>query len=162
MDSDTNSYKVFLMKHDGDLLKIADVQTLGHSDEYNYRINIVECPFKSVNEFNYNLVRLIAKDCSSVTARIDRLNALPIIVKQSEDIEGEIFKILRYRRCTVYLVQQNSNKGKRYLAYFSDKIMHSAQCFGTDMYHVLKSEIIEEIKNYLKCCTEDVEKYFGI
>ena len=76
---------------------------------------------------------------------------------EAEDIKGKIIYIMRYRRCTVYLVIQTSSLGTRLLAYLYSKIKHSAQSFGTGCHQVDKKDILEHFpKDFL-------EKYkFGL
>ncbi len=51
-------------------------------------------------------------------------NKEPNITIKSDDITILIFRKILYRRCTVYLVSQSSDKGSRILAYLYSKINH--------------------------------------
>ena len=76
---------------------------------------------------------------------------------EAEDIKGKIIYIMRYRRCTVYLVIQTSALGTRLLAYLYSKIKHSAQSFGTGCHQVDKKDILKHFPKDL------LEKYkFGL
>ena len=48
-----------------------------------------------------------------------------------DDKTATLFDVLRYRRCTVYLVCMQYENKVRQLAFFYDKIMHSRESFGT-------------------------------
>lgn len=109
-----------------------------------HNININKTPINSVNIFNKNVLNIIADDGTYVNTHIQ----VPIDLPQVEDISGRIFYIMRYRRCTVYLIHQESSRGERFLAYLSDKIVHSGECFGTNINHVKKSDIINVISEH--------------
>ena len=99
----------------------------------------------SVLEFNTLMFDIIYKDNGYDTdVNIDI---------EAEDIKGKIIYIMRYRRCTVYLVIQKSNLGTRLLAYLYSKIKHSAQSFGTGCHQVDKKDILEHFPSDLvgKC-----------
>jgi len=163
------TFNVLIMCNDSSLQHVGTVTTSGYisnkqpldKSNVTHKFTINEILVDSVNIFNQNILTIIANDCTSYFTHIDRHCQLPIVLPCSEDINGTIFKILRYRRCTVYLVHQISLRGERYLAYFSDKIVHSGECFGIDSYGVGKDKIIEEIHTYH---TNDIsiENMFGI
>jgi len=99
----------------------------------------------SVSKFNTLMFDIIYKDKGYETdVNIDI---------EAEDIKGKIIYIMRYRRCTVYLVIQKSNLGTRLLAYLYSKIKHSAQSFGTGCHQVDKKDILEHFPSDLvgKC-----------
>ena len=144
-----SSYNILLMQKNSELKKIGTIIT----NESITNIVIVPTLVRSVNIFNQNILQIISENPR---------NNLPITIPGIEDIEGKIFKILRFRRCTVYLIEQNSINGIRFLAYFSDKIVHSGECFGTSAEYVTKQYILEEISNVLKVSPELIETNFGI
>lgn len=167
-----STFNVLLMEHSGSLKTIGNITSSGYFDyeshqheidtsNINHQKNIIKIPIKSVYEFNKQLLEIIAIDCMHIYTKI-RDRDLPVKLLQVEDITGSIFKILRYRRCTVYLVHQTSSRGERYLAYFSDKIVHSAECFGTDSTHVKRETIFDEILNSAHISKENLETKFGI
>jgi hypothetical protein len=143
-----SSYNILLMQKNSELKKIGSITT----SETSTNIFIIPTVVRSVNIFNQNILQIISNNP----------NNLPIIIPGIEDIEGKIFKILRFRKCTVYLIEQNSINGIRFLAYFSDKIMHYGECFGTSVEYVTKQYILEEISNVLKLSPELIEDNFGI
>ena len=147
-----SSYNILLMQKNSELKKIGTITT----SETSTNIFIVPTLVRSVNIFNQNILQIISNNPNNPN------NNLPIIIPGIEDIEGKIFKILRFRRCTVFLIQQNSINGIRFLAYFSDKIFHSGECFGTSIEYVTKQYILEEISNVLKLSPELIEDNFGI
>jgi hypothetical protein len=84
----------------------------------------------------------------------------------SGDITLNIFDIMRYRRCTIFLCKQNSIRGNRYIAYISTKILHFASSFGTSQNFVYNDTIILHIKKYLTKhnlpSIDEVEELFGL
>lgn len=121
---------VFILKNDKSLQKIGTI------DDVKNEIRINAISVESVNYFNEQLFAFIKAD-SGIDTDID-FNI------KSYDITGIVFHILRWRRCTGYLVIQKSNRGIRYICYLYDKIKHNAQCFGTTCEFV--SENIDKIK----------------
>lgn len=144
-----SSFNILLMQKNSELKKIGTITTSNTSTN----IFIVPTLVRSVNIFNQNILQIISNNPN---------NNLPIIIPGIEDMEGKIFKILRFRRCTVFLIEQNSINGIRFLAYFSDKIIHSGECFGTSIEYVTKQYILEEISDVLKLSPELIEDNFGI
>lgn len=86
----------------------------------------------TVNEsmlFDYNkkILEYIAEDKEYKT------DVLPPHKIVSNDIIGHVIHILRWRRCTAYLVIQTSDTKKvRCVCYLYTKIKHSSSSFGTD------------------------------
>jgi len=58
-----------------------------------------------------------------------------------ENIKASIIGVMRYRRCTVFLVSQNSSRGQRYMAYAYHKIKHGGS-FGTGCTHLSYGDIV--------------------
>jgi hypothetical protein len=121
---------IYIMKSDGSLQVVSKV---GTSEPNNIVIN--ETPISSVNDINRQLTTYIVSDTNTYG------NEEPNITIKSDDITILIFRKILYRRCTVYLVSQSSDKGSRILAYLYSKINHSAQSFGTDCFNVKMADI---------------------
>jgi len=126
---------IYIMKSDGSLQVVSEVDT---SKTNNIVIN--ETPISSVNNINRQLTTYIVSDKDIYG------NKEPNITIKSDDITILIFRKILYRRCTVYLVSQSSDKGSRILAYLYSKINHSAQSFGTDCFNVK----MDDIKKYIE------------
>lgn len=137
--SDKQDY-VYIMKSDHTLQKIGTITSS------NNMVNVNKIGISSVDNFNSQLLDYIKYDNSYST------NVFHVI--ESEDIFGIVFYILRWRRCTGYLVIQKSNRGVRYLCYLYSKIKHSAQSFGTSCenvdYSVIKEAFIKHKTDYMK------------
>jgi hypothetical protein len=159
-------YSVLLMTKDGLLQTIGSINTSGYIEyvskpdmsNVNHEININKIRINSVNIFNENILKVIADDCTYVNTHVK----VPFDIDPVKDISGQIFHIMRYRRCTVYLIHQESSRGERILAYLSDRIMHSGECFGTSVKQVSKEEIIREICESTGISKEKIEEQFGI
>ena len=121
---------IYIMKSDGSLLEVPKV---GTSEPNN--IVIKKTPISAVNDINRQLTTYIVSDKDIYG------NKEPNITIKSDDITILIFRKILYRRCTVYLVSQSSDKGSRILAYLYSKINHSAQSFGTDCFNVKMADI---------------------
>lgn len=130
---------VYIMNDDKSLIDIGSIES--GSGEISFE-NEEFLP-SSVSKFNTLMFDIIYKDKGYKT---------DIDIK-AEDIKGKIIYIMRYRRCTVYLVIQKSNLGTRLLAYLYSKIKHSAQSFGTGCHQVDKKDILEHFPSDLvgKC-----------
>lgn len=136
---------VYIMKDDNSLIDIGSIKSV--SGEISFK-NSGYLP-SSVLEFNTLMFDIIHKDEGYDTD-------VNIDIK-AKDIKGKIIYIMRYRRCTVYLVIQTSALGTRLLAYLYSKINHSSQSFGTGCHQVQKKDILEHFPRDL------VEKYkFGL
>ena len=74
-----------------------------------------------------------------------------IIGPLSDQMKFQFLSVMRYRRCTVYIVvQYSSNTSQtRILAYGCDAIRHSAQCFGTSLESVSREDIVNYIDGEL-------------
>jgi len=151
-------YTILIMKTDGDLQRVGSITSSGkiriatihniNTSGVAHNISINDIPINFVNRFNRELVRIIAED--NLYGDITRINRpkkqFPISMNQIGDINGYIYKILRYRHCTIYLVYQTSSIGIRYLAYFSDKVAHSSNALGNSgCSTITKDTIISEI-----------------
>ena len=97
-----------------------------------------------VNEFNSQIIDYIYNDNGIGQDAEEWFRA--------GDIIGVCYHIIRWRRCTAYLVIQFSDIGVRNLCYFSDEIKHHAQCFGTSMESVDKNQVF-------KCIEENSKKF---
>ena len=126
---------IYIMKSDGSLLEVPKV---GTSEPNN--IVIKKTPISAVNDINRQLTTYIVSDKDIYG------NKEPNITIKSDDITILIFRKILYRRCTVYLVSQSSDKGSRILAYLYSKINHSAQSFGTDCFNVKMADIKKYIE----------------
>lgn len=132
---------VYIMNDDDSLIDIGSIE----SGSAKILLKNAEFLPSSVLEFNTKIFSEIYKDKGYDTdVNIDI---------EAEDIKGKIIYIMRYRRCTVYLVIQKSNLGTRLLAYLYSKIKHSAQSFGTGCHQVQKKDILEHFPSDLvgKC-----------
>ena len=108
---------VYLLKNDKSLYNLGTIND--DTNEIRINLNLVQ----SVNYFNEQIFTYIKNDSGN------KSNVLYFV--ESEDIKGMIFHIIRWRRCTAFLVIQKSALGVRYLCYMYDKIKHSANSFGT-------------------------------
>ena len=147
---------VFIMKTNGTYQKIGDIVESGSdsnskSDSKNKVIIDPSIAVNTINVFNRKILEFIKDDNGY----------LPECMKyvESGDIRGIILHIMRWRRCTGYLVFQQSNQGNRHLFYIHDKIKHSARCFGTSMEHVEMSLVKEAFKNKIPILLKKIEKY---
>ena len=61
-----------------------------------------------------------------------------------------MFAIMRWRRCTAYLLIQKSNNKVKYVAYLYDKVEHSATSFGTSCHASLIQDIKAEFVKHKK------------
>jgi len=95
-----------------------------------------------VNEFNSQIIDYIYND-NGIGDNVEKWF-------RAGDIIGVCYHILRWRRCTAYLVIQFSDRGTRYLCYFSDEIKHHAQSFGTSMENVDKNQVFKWIEENSK------------
>lgn len=129
-------FNIHILKKDFSPIKIATI------NRETSKITTVDIGLSSVDNFNSQVCKYIFNDKGYKTEDDEWF--------QSEDIKGVCFHILRWRRCTAYLVIQFSPRGTRYLCYFSDEIKHSAQSFGTSMEDVDKEEVFQCLENNLK------------
>lgn len=135
MDATENNQidHIHIMRKDGSLKVVGEI-------ERNTKQITIEDSDKlpaSVVKFNKQLLSFIVSDKG-----IENSPNLHIV---ADDIQGHLFEIVRYRRCTVYLVIQISTLGVRYLAYIYDKIMHHGQSFGTSASMIKKSDIMDKL-----------------
>lgn len=135
MDSTENNQidYVHIMRKDGTLKVVGEIQRTSKQ----FKINDSDKLPASVVKFNNRIFSFIANDRG-----IENNPNLHIV---EDDIHGHLFEIIRYRRCTVYLVIQISSIGSRYLAYIYDKIIHNAQSFGTSASMIKKEDIINKL-----------------
>ena len=108
----------------------------------NGDVNVVTNQISSIYGLNSQLSKYILSDKSYETNVEEWF--------ESEDIKAVCFYIMRWRRCTAYLVIQFSDNGYRYLCYFSDEVKHQGQSFGTTMELVNKKEVFDAMKENLK------------
>ena len=76
----------------------------------------------------------------------------------STTLSGLIFKILRWRRCTGYLVIQKSDYRTRFLCYLYDEIKHNAQSFGTSYFNITGNEIKIYFEESYPILMDDLQK----
>jgi len=141
-ENNENSSRVFIMNNSS-----LNSSTPG-SNEKNYTfIGSIK-----KNQQNLKTVNIIKKDNNQdidyfneqvldFISKNDSINCEPQHFIFSNSLIGLIFKVLKWRRCTGYLVIQKSDYGTRFLCYLHDEIKHNAQCFGTSYYNVMGSEI---------------------
>ena len=134
---------------------------IGTIDDSNGDIDLQRSGLASVDNFNEKLFDYIKSD-----NRIDT-NVYKII--KSEDIIGIVHHILRWRRCTGYLVIQYSARGIRNLCYLYDKVNHHGQSFGTSAEYVTYDQVkktfiesIAELNNHKTDINQHIGKYFII
>ena len=72
-----------------------------------------------IDGFNKQVLNFISTD--------DGINCEPRYFIFSNTLSGLIFKILKWRRCTGYLVIQKSDYRTRLLCYLHDEIKHNSQ-----------------------------------
>lgn len=137
-----NEELVKIMRSDG---SYKDIGLIKPKKTVVYETGILE-----VDQFNKEMLNFIRSDKGYKKTKV--INAA--------DIQGFIFRIMRWRRCTAYLVVQTSRFGTRYLCYMYDKIKHHGQSFGTSSNMVKKSEIVNEFKK--TCADYDSSVPFGI
>lgn len=125
--------RVYIMRKDGSLKVVGEIHRNTKQIEKYDNDKLPE----SVVKFNNKIFYFIANDRG-----IENNPNLHIV---EDDIQGHLFEIIRYRRCTVYLVIQISTIGVRYLAYIYDKIIHNGQSFGTDASLIKKEDIINKL-----------------
>lgn len=129
-------FNIHIMKNDFTPIKIGTV----NREDNNIIIN--KCGISSVDNFNNKLCNYILND-NGIGENVDEWF-------KSEDITAVCYYILRWRRCTAYLVIQMSDKGIRYLCYFSDEVKHHAQSFGTSMETVDSKQVYDVLEKQLK------------
>lgn len=105
---------------------------IGEITDDNSKLTLIIPNNSQVNEFNKHILDLVYKDKGYETP------SERIVV---DDVTGIIIDVLRWRRCTGYVVLQKSLYGKikyRMLIYLFDKVKHSAVSFGTNIDIVVK------------------------
>ena len=122
------------MKNDFSQIEIASINKLKNHITMKKNTGL-----SSIDIFNKQICEHISKDI------LDESDTWI----QSEDIKGICYGIMRWRRCTSYLVIQISSRGIRHLCYFSDEIKHNATSFGTSMEHVKKQDVLDSMKKNL-------------
>ena len=132
-------FNIYIMKKDFTPISIGSV------NRENNNITINKSGISSVDNFNNQICNYILKD-NGIEENVDEWFT-------SEDITGVCYHILRWRRLTAYLIIQISDKGIRYLCYFSDEVKHHGQSFGTSMETVDSKQVYDvlekELKNFL-------------
>jgi hypothetical protein len=128
----THYDKVYIMKTNGTLKEIGLI-----NDDKKTCVTSTDVP-DSVIGFNKLVLECVANDNNYSNNANTKI--------KYEDILGSVFHIMRYRRCTVFLIEQESDMGIRYLAYLCDKIKHGATNFGTTIDLVSKDDIMNEFK----------------
>jgi hypothetical protein len=118
---------VYILDNKGSL------EEIGYISDKSPTISFKETPNYKINFFNHQLLNIIKDDNGH--------NQEVYHIIKSGDILGLVFYVLRWRRCTGYLVIQSSSKGIRYLCYLYNKIKHTAASFGTNCSSVKLDEI---------------------
>jgi hypothetical protein len=133
-------YGIHILKNNNEWFKIANVND-------NIKLNI---------DSDTQVGKLMHKVCSSiVTMENNKFSDNKIIsVGCKDNIQDEYILFgfvndLRYRRGTIYYGFQYAQGTQkiRLLIFATDKIHHSAQCFGTNPLTLEISSIINDIKN---------------
>jgi len=133
---------VFLMKNDGNLMEI------GAITDNNVQVNKIG--IKPVDNFNEQILYFIKND--------DDVSTDVMHIITSGDIFGIVFHIMRWRRCTGFLVIQHSVKGNRYLCYLYDKVKHWGTSFATTPNLVKIEEVKQEFINAKKILAEHIKQ----
>lgn len=128
-------FKVHVMKKDFNPINVSSISRETHE------ISIIDTGLSSVDSFNSQISNFILND-----------NGFKDDEEwfRADDIIGVCYHILRWRRCTAYLVIQFSDKGFRHLCYFSDEIKHHAQSFGTSIETVNKAQVFTSMRSNLE------------
>ena len=127
----------------------------------NDSVDINATGLSSVDSFNKQMLKYISETHDSSKQKFN--DNVEII--ESEDIVGIVFHIIRWRRCTGYIVIQLSDRGVRYLCYLVDAIYHKSEAFGTSYQSVQYSEVKKTfIEKYISIKVKDtfIEKYISI
>lgn len=130
-------YSFYVMSNKWSPIKIASVD-----DRKN--ISLEKTDNNLVNKLNKEIVTYLVDENNQNIGR-----TINFKIFQSGDIKSYYYKKLAWRRCTGFLFLQVSEKGIRHLCYFSDEIVHQAQCFGTSMENVSKEQVLDYIKEEL-------------
>ena len=138
---------IFIMKPNSSKIKIGEIYFTKTGTK---SITIENTKNETVNNFNRKIIEFIKED-NNIEDNI------PFFVF-SDDMVGMIFHIMRWRRCTGYLVIQKSDNGTRYLAYLHDKIKHSSTSFGTTCNLVKFKDIKEGYQKELPKLKEEINK----
>ena len=124
-------FKIYLISNNKNIVHIANIKF--QNEKYS-DIDILNINNSSVYNFNNQICNYII--CDNI---YDCTNKPCVII--SDDIIGVLVDRIRWRRATAYLWIQKSNKNYRYLCYMSDEIKHCAECFGTNVNHVIENQL---------------------
>ena len=132
-------YKFYVMKNDWSPLEIAEV----NEDDNTVKMN--KTPNSVVNKLNENIVSYLKEDDKHSIGQ-----TINFKIFKSGDVKSYYYHNIKWRRCTAFLFLQISKLGIRHICYFSDKVNHHGQSFGTSMNHVKDHEVKNVIINMLK------------
>lgn len=141
-----NSGNVYIFKDTNDFTCIGKINV------ESVTINPIQ--LDSVNNFNQKILEYISQDDNIKDEVYDFI--------ETNEIIGLVIKILRWRRCTGFIVLQKSNAGTRVICYLYDKIKHGAQSFGTDYIHVELNYVKAEIEKAFIKFSKDIVTFENI
>jgi len=103
----------------------------------NYHSNI-----ESVDVINFEILNFIT------VVKNNNYNTMSLCFKPFiyKDIKSEFIKLLRYRRCCVYIFHQKSNLNDRIIFYIDNDVTHNGQGFATDINLFISCYLQKEIE----------------
>jgi len=145
LSSMMSSYNIFLFENKKDWSQIGSVE--GDSIKNLTSSNLP----KVVSVINQAIMEEI-KEVQGKYAEAKSSNLSKKIGSRDDLMEYLFLDTMRYRRCTVYIVVQFSHRTKqvRIMAYGTDEILHTAECFGTSLSSVNKKELLQEVDKIIK------------
>ncbi|VVU94380.1 hypothetical protein CPAV1605_102 [seawater metagenome] len=141
-----DSGDVFIVKNNNEFVKVGNIANQG--------ISIQPCGINNVDLFNEKIIEYIRS--------ADRIKTEVYDFIETKEIIGMVVHILRWRRCTGYLVLQKSFAGNRIICYLHDKVVHSAQCFGTSYLDVKNADIKKVLQLTFEKLESDIRKFEAI
>ncbi len=141
-----DSGDVFIVKNNNEFVKVGNLGNDG--------ISIEPSGIDNVDLFNKKVIEYIRS--------ADRIKTEVYDFIETPEIVGMVVHILRWRRCTGYLVLQKSFAGNRVICYLLDKVVHSAQCFGTSYLEVKNADIKTVLQLTLQKLDTDIKKFKNI
>ena len=135
---------VYVIKKDTTLQQIGTIL-----DTNSHSVNKIGV--NSVDAFNAELLRYIRSD-------LGYANNVSHVIEAS-DIFGLVFYVMRWRRCTGYLVIQCSKRGVRYLCFLYSRIKHHGQSFGTSCEDVNIDDVKKAFIDNLPKCETTLASY---
>jgi hypothetical protein len=116
----------------------------------------IGAPLSPVDSIHEQFIKLF-QDEGGILSQPHGLIAKPYVLR-SEDIVSVVFGVIKWRRCTGFLVFQKSNQGHRFLFYVCDKIMHHGISFGTDCYGIRIDEIVKDFHELVEANKVEISK----